>query len=540
MGRRRRRGLSYLPDGPRRTPIIVYILIGSALLGAMFYVKSNMVKSVSGDVLDSYSGQPIPNAVVSIKNDPILAHTAGISSEMSVKTDPEGHYKFLQTTEKYNLKVEAINYRPSPVSDFSQVYSSQFRLIPYILRGVVKDENGNPLSRASVSLNENTIVTGPEGDFQFSDAPETGKLVVKATGFRRNIVTFQKTMRQDIELKSFTARGIYLPATNAADQNFLPNIMNLVDSTEINTVVVDMKDETGRIFFDSRQPLAKTAPDNKGRIPNLPEFLKNLHSHNIYAIARQVVFLDPVLTDAKPEWSLKSRATGKLWADTANYNWANPYNTEVWDYNLNLAKELAAAGFDEIQFDYVRFPSQGNLSDIDYGRTSDASRRVDAVNGFLKKARGLLTPLGVYTSVNVFGLAALQADDLGMGTKLDVMADEVDYITPTLYPSSWGKGSFNLDQPATRPFDVIRNSLISAKVLTQKRTGFLRPWLQDFSLDGINYGPVQVREEIKAAENDNLASGGWLLWNANARYTALALNPKPESEIRNNATSPKR
>jgi len=539
MARRRRsRGLSYLPPGPGRTPSIIYILLAAALLGGIFYTKQNMVKSVAGEVIDAYTGQPIADAVVTIKNDPRLARTSGISGEISLKTDQEGHFSFPQATDKYSLKVEALNYRNSALQEFNQTYTAQFRLKPYILRGVVKDEMGSPIARAGVTIGERTVYTGPEGDYQFVDAPESGKLVVKATGFRRNTPAFDKTIRQDVELKTFRAKGIYLSTPNI-EKDFIPNLVNLVDSTELNTIVMDMKDESGQVFFDSNTPLAKVAPDNKGRISDLPGLLKTFHEHNIYAIARMAVFLDPVLTDAKPEWALKSRSNNnKLWTDADNYNWSNPYTNEVWDYNLNLAKEMAQAGFDEIQFDYLRFPTSGNLNDIEYSRSSDANSRIGAVNGFLKRARAMLTPYGVFTSVNVFGLVALQTDDLGIGTRLEDLADQVDYISPTLYPSSWGKGTFGIEQPATKPFDVIRNALINARPLVQGRSAQLRPWLQDFSLDGINYGSKEVREQIRATEQpETNTTGGWLLWNSRSRYTVQALNPKSDTDIRNNATT---
>jgi hypothetical protein len=511
------------------------------LLFALFQIKQNMVKAVTGEVVDAYTGQPIAEAIVTLHNDQKLAHTAGIGTDFTAKSDGEGHFQFNQAIDKYSIKVEAPNYRPSAEESFNQVFKTEFRLKPFVLKGVVKDEQGNPVSRATVTIGDRTITAGAEGDFQFLDPPESGNLIVKATGYYRNTVPFDKTMRQDVELKPFRAKGIYLPAANASDKDFMPNLLNLIDTTELNTVVVDMKDESGQVFFNSKQPLAKVASAEKGRIADLPGFVKQLHDHKVYAIARLVIFLDPVLTDEKPEWALKSRSTGKLWADSASYNWSNPYNQEVWEYNLGLAKEVAEAGFDEVQFDYVRFPALGNLGDIEYGRASDANSRMDAVNSFLKRAGQLLNPYGVYTSVNIFGLTTLQTDDLEVGTKLETIADTVDYVSPTLYPSSWGKGTFGYDQPASKPYEVVHNALVNAQPFMQGKNGILRPWLQDFSREGVNYGSKEVRDQIRACEQaDSGAPGGWLLWNPQSHYTAQALNPKPEGDTRNNATTPRR
>ncbi len=542
MGRRRKRGLSYLPPAPSRTPFLIYVVLAAVLLVALYQVKKDMVKSVNGEVVDAYTGQPIVDANVTLKNDATLAHTAGIEPETTVKTDMEGRFNFGKAAEKYSLRVEALNYRVPPQTDYDQIFKAQIRLTPGIIKGIVKDDAGNPMPRATVSIGERTTITGSEGDFQFYDAPESGKIIVKATGFWRSITPFEKTARQDVKMTSFRAKGVYVPAVNAANEDFMPNLLNLITTTELNTVVIDLKDESGRIAFNSKQALAKSMTEGKGLISDLPGLTEKLHSRNIYAIARFSVFLDPILTDEKPEWSLKSKSSpNRLWADTANYNWSNPYSQDVWNYNIGLAKEAAEAGFDEIQFDYLRFPALGNLADISYDKDNIASNRMAAVAGFLKRAHEVLNPYGTYISMNIFGLSTLQTDDLEVGTKLEALADQVDYLSPTLYPSSWGKGTFGYDQPASKPYDVVRNVLINAKPFFQGRSAMLRPWLQDFSLEPVRYGSKEVRDQIRAAdESDSGTAGGWMLWNSQARYTAGALNPKPENEVRNNATSPKR
>jgi hypothetical protein len=227
--------------------------------------------------------------------------------------------------------------------------------------------------------------------------------------------------------------------------------------------------------------------------------------------------------------ALKSKISGRLWADSARYNWANPYNKEVWDYNIALAKEAVAAGFDEIQFAYVHFPSTGNLTDIDYGQVSNTDTRVQNIVGYLKEANTQLNQLGVFVSVEVMGQSVLESGDLGIGQDIGLMADYVDYITPVLFPSYFGQNSFGHAKPGTQPYDVVNKGLTFARSKLQNKRAQLRPWLQDFSADGVTYGPVEVRAEIQAVEDyaKNLKdTPSWLLWNVEGRYTLGALKKK--------------
>jgi hypothetical protein len=356
------------------------------------------------------------------------------------------------------------------------------------------------------------------------DAPENGQLQVKAAGYRSANVNFNKTQVQDVNLEAQINKGIYLRAASVADQAFFPNVLNLISTTELNTVVIDLKDSNGLTFYDSKVPLARAS--TKGKITDLPAVVKTLKEKNIYSVARISVFQDASLTDVKPELAVKSKSTGKLWADPANFNWANPYLKEVWDYNIGLSKELAGYGFDEIQFAFVQFPSGGNLADIDYGRPSNLESRVTAISDFLKQANTELNKLGVFVSVEILGQSVLEGGDLGIGQDIAQVADLVDYVSPVLFPSYFGTNSFGHDKPATQPYDVINRGLTFARAKLKNKRAQLRPWLQDFSAEGVTYSGPEVRAEIQATEdysktaNENV---GWLLWNTDAKYTASAL-----------------
>ncbi len=192
----------------------------------------------------------------------------------------------------------------------------------------------------------------------------------------------------------------------------------------------------------------------------------------------------------------------------------------MWDYNIAIAKEVAGRGFDEIQFDFAQFPSDGDLGDIDFGAAQQGRKRVDAIAGFLEKADRELSPVGVYIACNVLGGSTLEQDDMGIGQLLESVAAHVDYVCPTIYPAFFGSGFFGFPQPAEHPGEVVAKTLQAGITRMANGSARLRPWLQDFSAR-VKYDPAQVRAEIDAAEQSGAV--GWLLWNFGNVYSAPAL-----------------
>jgi hypothetical protein len=530
MGRRRRT-LSRLPTKPKLTPIIVYIFLALLCLGGLFFSKQNLVKAVNGKVLDAYSGQPMGGVSLILTNDRLQAKTAGIVQTFKTSSDNDGVFQFPQVTNTFTIAAENNNYRAFQASQ-SGITNLEIKMIPTLMRGQVKDAKGNPLPRTQVSLGNKSVETGSDGSFSFSDVPESGTIQARAAGYRKGSVEFNKSVRTDITLQAFNVKGAYIAPADIAGASTLNNILTSLSSTELTAVVIDLKDESGKVLFDSKLPLAAGAiAGNDKRIPDLPALVKTLQAKNFYVIARIVGFQDPVMTDLKPEWTLKSKSTGKPWTDTGGYNWINPYNRESWDYYLGLSEEAAKAGVDEIQFDGFHFPVLGKLTDINYelpeGRTSNETTRMDMVNAFFKAARDKLSPLGVYTSVTVYGTALVEGGDLGIGMNVAALAPQVDYISPLLYPVEWSPGAFGIDQPATKPYDLVNQAMLSAKSLLKDRLSQVRPWLQDFSRADTPYGEAQIRDEIRAVEEAQKNNGvSWILFNPNSKYTVTAIPPK--------------
>lgn len=324
-------------------------------------------------------------------------------------------------------------------------------------------------------------------------------------------------------------KGIHVTSWVAGEPKLMSDIIKLIDETELNTAVIDLKEADGRIAYDVDIPLAKSTGSIQRRIRNLDSLIEECKRHNIYKIARVVLFKDTYLAEKRPELAIKNLKTGDIWRDFKGGAFTNPYLEEVQDYNIRLAEDAARRGFDEIQFDYVRFPSDGPLRDILYPDGHNEEKAIATITGFVKRVKERLAPYNVRLSVDVFGLTTLR-DDVGIGQNFMQLVDSVDYISPMLYPSHYWKGSYGYKNPNSFPYEIVNAALRdaikksmgedqAAEVVKNK----IRPWFQDFDLGHPDYGPEEVRVQIKAAEDHGIKE--WLLWNPSVRYTKEALLP---------------
>ncbi|MGE5653797.1 MAG: putative glycoside hydrolase [Bacillota bacterium] len=323
--------------------------------------------------------------------------------------------------------------------------------------------------------------------------------------------------------KPAKVKGIYVTAWTAGYQPRLETLISLVDSTEINAMVIDVKDDTGDITYRSQAPRVDEVGSNKQpRATDIDSLLKTLTDRKVYKIARVTVFKDPRAAEGHPAWALKT-ASGSLWRDRTGAAWLDPYNREAWDYIIGIAKEAIAKGFNEVQWDYVRFPSDGETSTIVYPAKAagDTRSRVEVIKSFLAYAKKELEPLGVPISADLFGLVTSAIDDLGIGQTLE-LAEEVDYISPMTYPSHYASGSYGFDNPNAEPYGVLAKAMQDAKAkLGEQGTVVLRPWLQDFDLGYPDYGAKELRDQIRACEDNGVEE--WLLWSPTNSYTEAAL-----------------
>ena len=312
-------------------------------------------------------------------------------------------------------------------------------------------------------------------------------------------------------------RGIHVTMALASLDGKLAEYLKLVDAG-MNTIELDVKDENGEVgFLASAVPLAREVgaakPYYKPR-----EAARMVHAKGVYLIGRVVVFEDPRLSSGRPELAIKN-PDGSVWRNDAGLGWTNPYDKRVWDYNVSIAEVAARAGFDEIQFDYVRFPTDGDVDSIVYpGKTSTPPGWVIAE--FVHYAAKRLKPLGVRVSTDLFGLAATR--DLGIGQIPRRISKYVDAVYPMVYPSHYGKGEYGLDDPNASPGPTVEWSLSDFRRELKASKAQLIPWLQDFSY-GRTYELADVRAQIDAARL--MGARGYLLWNPLGIYTPGALAP---------------
>jgi hypothetical protein len=367
-------------------------------------------------------------------------------------------------------------------------------------------------------------VTDKAWTFTLSGVPEGVQIAAHAPGYQARRVEPGEDPRLDFVLEPLVVKAIYVTPEVIIDEAKFNAILALVDRTELNAMVIDFKDESGNLLHESQVPLAREIGAVFPRY-DLNARLKTLREHNVYTIARVVCMFDPTLATARPEWAVRNSKTGGIWKNSSGVAWANAMRPEVWRYNADIALEAARMGFDEIQYDYVRFPTDGDMDAIDVGGPNTSATRTEAIYQFLKLTHDALAAYGVALGADIFGIALWDPNDNGIGQQLERIAPVVDYICPMIYPSHFYRGSLGYDLPNDHPYEVILESLQNGGARIAGAQAKFRPWLQDFTYGpGIDYGPNEVRAQIKATYD--FGATGWMLWNAHAAYTEGGLLPQ--------------
>ncbi|MCE5254095.1 MAG: putative glycoside hydrolase [Actinomycetia bacterium] len=319
------------------------------------------------------------------------------------------------------------------------------------------------------------------------------------------------------DLSYVPVKGIYLTSYTAGSSDRLTGLLDLAGTTEINAFVIDVKDDLGTVTYDAAVPLAQELGLVEDRIPNIDALMAQLTGQDIIPIARLVCFKDSALAQARPDLAVRSKKGG-MWEDWKGLNYVDPYSHEVWEYIVQVAEDAARRGFREIQFDYVRFPSDGPISEAVY--PGEYCSMEDAIAGFLAYARGRLEKLGVWVSADVFGLTVHVDNDGGIGQRIEKISRNVDIVCPMVYPSHYDSGSYGLDNPDANPYELVTAAMKDTKKRLAGTGAMGRPWLKDDDY-GVDYGVEEVKAEIKAAEEQGFSE--WLLWNAGNKYTKGAL-----------------
>lgn len=340
-------------------------------------------------------------------------------------------------------------------------------------------------------------------------------------------------------------KAIYMTACVASTPSFREKLVRLADTTEVNSIIIDIKDYSGTIAFDAKDTALKDNAGKGCRTTDLQEFVARLHEKGIYAIARITVFQDPYYARLHPELAVLKKSDGSVWKDNKGLSFIDVSAKPYWEYIVALGKEAYGMGFDELNFDYVRFPSDGNMKDIEFSWGKGMSK-AEALEHFFAYLHGELSPIGAKLSADLFGMTATNNDDLNIGQVLERALPYFDYVAPMVYPSHYPPLFNGWGNPNKHVYDVVHFSMSRAGDRAEATTtpvlhlgaerigtstpplytkdaydrNKLRPWLQDFDYGG-DYTAVEVRAQIQATYDSGLNS--WFLWDPKNIYTKEAL-----------------
>ena len=425
----------------------------------------------------------------------------------------------------------------------------------------VLEEAGKAVSGNAVSENtDDRAGTDTDSDTVKGTEAETGNGETEAQ---------EETVTEPFAEK-VRVKGIYVTGAMAGTSN-MDNLIALVDRTELNTMVIDVKNDEGRVVYDMDSAFVREIGAVKEYVSDMPGLIRKCKEHGIYLIARIVAFKDPFLAENRQDLALTDK-NGNIFRDKSGLAWVNPYKREVWDYLLEIARQAASVGFDEIQFDYIRFSTDAGMSKVDFGEDALEQDKEDVITEFTIYAAQELHDMGVPLSADVYGVIIDSKLDASIvGQNYYEMAKHLDYISPMVYPSHYGPGNLGLAVPDAQPYETIFRSMkTSRKVLAgmgreaedmqvsgndvsgnsisensasgnsmdaadpkdlvpnQEIRADVRPWLQDFTATWvkghIRYGPEEIRAQIQAVYDAGYEE--WILWNASNRYTEGGLLPE--------------
>lgn len=316
-------------------------------------------------------------------------------------------------------------------------------------------------------------------------------------------------------------KAVYMSSWVAGTPSIRSKMVKLIEDTELNAIVIDVKDNTGILSWD-------------GRVTDFEAFLDELHEKNIYTIARIAAFQDPAYVKAHPEQAVQSKATGGIWKDHKGVPWVDTGSRDMWEYVYDISRKSYDLGFDEVNLDYIRFPTDGKLADMVFPISGERAKtdKVGIVSDFYIYITDKLRKDGIPTSADIFGIIFTTSVDIPvLGQDPHVALATFDYVAPMIYPSHFYKGTAGYDNPAAHPGEIIRYSMQKAIVIadqvassTGKATSTIRakyrPWYQDFDM-GATYTAELVRAQIDAGEK--LGIGSWMLWDPANTYTRGAL-----------------
>jgi hypothetical protein len=388
------------------------------------------------------------------------------------------------------------------------------KLEPIRVAGRVVAPNGIGVAAVDVTLGDLELTTDEYGNFEFVEAL-AGEVTAEKVAWTPTSTKWDgRATRLELTLEPFVVRGLRVDGVAAGSEEKFTEILRMAEASTVNTLIFDTKDEKGIIPYLSQVPEARNIGAVTDRY-NPRDVVAAAHERGLYTITRVVTFQDPVRAPIREELALHNSETGGIWRTVQGLGWMDPTDREAWEYPLDLAVEACEIGFDEVQFDYVRFPTDGDIAAVVYDDPADSSAdRIATVGSFLQEARDRLHPLGCAVSADVFGIILSVPDDQCLGQRPEDLSWAVDAISPMIYPSHYGSGWLGLDVPNDHPEAVIGNAL-DGGIPKMAGGAVMRPWIQ-----GWGYSEAQLEASIASAEERGV---GWMLWHSSSDHMKEAL-----------------
>jgi hypothetical protein len=466
-------------------------------------------------VTDADDGAPLAGVTVQAGDQAVVTDAAGTAALQDVRPGT-------------SITLSRDGYREVPIAYAGDLHLD-VTLQRSLLQGTLAAADGTPVANGLIQVF--TAGDGPqpvlvrsdaEGQFVLEDVSDVVSVTVKAPGYRRVTLPVEDPTAVDVSLEPFQFRGVYVPFGLLPLPDMVTDILDLVEETGMTGIVVDVKGDRARLAWDSQVPLAKEVEAYSSAGMDLKELVDECHRRGIYVVGRIVVFKDEVLGKARPDLAVK-RASGELYADNEGLAWVDPFRPEVRDYMISLAVEVAGLGVDEIQLDYLRFPSDGSgILGLVYSQEANFETRTVAMAEFCAAMYEAVSRTPAFLSADIFGLTPFvdSSRDMGIGQRVDDIAPSMDYLSPMAYPTTYAPGTLGFDNPGREPYEFVYRTVMA---LRKRTTTAVRPWLQYYSIGGIRYDTFEFLEQRKGAED--AGSLGWIWWNSRGVYTPDAFYP---------------
>jgi hypothetical protein len=378
-------------------------------------------------------------------------------------------------------------------------------------------------------------VTDANGNYQMANVPTNPTLTFKMPGYKLTKVAVGRSTTQDQALQPFSAKALYLTASAANYPPLFQPIMDLADKSEINAIVLNIQDDNSRLVYDTKVQMAIASGALNKVLPNIKDVIAELHRHNLYVIGRVLTFQQPAVADANPNLAVRSKATGKPWrgGQFGQQRWLDPTNPAARQYPLALAREAVGLGFDEIQFDYIRFPSDPGpgetWDDQSFSQPADETTKPNYIQQFAAEAHNLLNQTDAFMSADIFGYTVWPDTNgvplnASIGQVFEKMIGATDYICPMIYPSHFSAGEEGFQDPNAHPYEIIKQAgEYTQRRITGQRAKY-RPWLQGFDWNHLPYDGHLYRLQKQAAAQTG--ASGYMFWDPSNVYSADGFDPK--------------